>query len=85
MDHRDRPGKPSFVSIKFSTNNAILQPLKAFQHPAFKNMIDIASYAPNGVNLPATKTTHQAIISLFLTNLAALKEQLNVGSILFEL
>ena len=47
-------------------------------------MIDIAACAPNGVNLPGTKTTRQAIISLFLTNLAALKERLNVRTVLIE-
>lgn len=83
MDHRDRPGKPPLVIQSF-TNDAILQPLEAFQHPAFKSMIDIAARAPNGVNLPGTKITRQAIISLFLTNLAALKERLNVCTIFIE-
>ena len=61
-----------------------LQPLKALQHPSFKNMIDIASRASNGVNLLGSKTTRQAIINLFLTNLAALKERLNVSTTCIE-
>jgi hypothetical protein len=47
-------------------------------------MINIAAHAPNGVNLPGTKTTWEAIISLFFTNLATLKERLNVCTVLIE-
>ena len=41
------------------------------EHSAFKNMIDIAAHATNGVTIPNHKQTQQAIIDLFknLTNL----------------
>jgi hypothetical protein len=56
-----------------------LQPIQAFKHPKFKEMIDIASRAPNGVKLPGRKGMHASIKSLFMKHLANLKKQLNVS------
>ena len=48
------------------------------EHPAFKNMIDIAARATNGVTIPNYKQTQQAIIDLFKKNLTNLWKCLNV-------
>jgi hypothetical protein len=39
-----------------------LQPIQAFEHPKFKEMIDIASQATSGVKIPGRKATHVEII-----------------------
>ncbi|KIK81929.1 hypothetical protein PAXRUDRAFT_154892, partial [Paxillus rubicundulus Ve08.2h10] len=41
------------------------QPIAALEHPSFKNMIDIAAHAANGVKIPNCKATWQAIIDSF--------------------
>ncbi|KAF8647235.1 hypothetical protein AX14_009009 [Amanita brunnescens Koide BX004] len=55
------------------------QPLDATNHPKFKEMIDIAVHAENGVCIPTIKATCQGIINLFNKNLIALKKRLNVS------
>ncbi|KAI1792038.1 hypothetical protein LXA43DRAFT_888178, partial [Ganoderma leucocontextum] len=57
------------------------QPIQALEHPAFKNMIDIAARATEGVTIPNRKQTRKAIIDLFKANLTKLRERLNVRSI----
>ncbi|KAI0793625.1 hypothetical protein C8Q74DRAFT_1194947 [Fomes fomentarius] len=54
------------------------QPLQALEHPSFKNMIDIAARATDGVRIPNRKQTRAAIIDQFKDNLRRLREQLNV-------
>lgn len=59
--------------------NPILQPIQAVDHPSFKNMINIASRATNGVVLPNRNATRRDIMDLFKTQLTKLKGRLNVS------
>lgn len=65
------------------TNNVSCksQPIQAFEHPSFKNMINIAARATNGVKIPDRRQTRQAIIDTFKRQLAALCDRLNVRKI----
>ena len=54
------------------------QPLQALEHPKFKDMIDVAARATNGVKLPGRRATRSEIKATFKTNLMKLKVQLNV-------
>ncbi|KAG1787959.1 uncharacterized protein HD556DRAFT_1245953, partial [Suillus plorans] len=55
------------------------QPIQAVDHPSFKNMINIASRATNGVVLPNRNATRRDIMDLFKTQLTKLKGRLNVS------
>lgn len=55
------------------------QPIAALEHPKFKDMIDIASRATNGVKIPNRKATRLAIIRMFKSQLSNLKKRLNVS------
>ncbi|KAI0686300.1 hypothetical protein C8T65DRAFT_525276, partial [Cerioporus squamosus] len=54
------------------------QPIQALEHPAFKNMIDIAARATEGVKIPNCKTTRREIINMFKCNLTKLRDRLQV-------
>jgi len=56
----------------------ISQPIQAFKHPLFQNMIHVASHATNGVKIPDCCQTQQAIIDTFKEQLGALHDRLNV-------
>lgn len=56
------------------------QPLQALQHPAFREMIDIAARATNGVKIYNLRNTRQAIIDTFKHNLTNLSKRLNVST-----
>jgi hypothetical protein len=55
-----------------------LQPIQALEHPKFKELIDVASRATNGVNIPGRKATRAEIMHMFKAHLTKLKAQLNV-------
>jgi hypothetical protein len=55
-----------------------LQPLSAFEHPKFQEMIDMASRATKGVKIPGRKATCAEIIRMFKDHLTKLKNKLNV-------
>ncbi|KAH7903418.1 hypothetical protein BJ138DRAFT_1020674, partial [Hygrophoropsis aurantiaca] len=55
------------------------QPIAAFEHPSFKNMIDIAAHATNGVKISTRKQTRQAIIDTFKQQLTNIRNKLLVG------
>ncbi|KAI0249256.1 hypothetical protein BJV78DRAFT_1129912, partial [Lactifluus subvellereus] len=57
------------------------QPIQAFEHPKFKEMIDIASRATNGVKIPGREATHAEIKGMFKKHLTSLKSRLNVSLI----
>ncbi|KIK57888.1 hypothetical protein GYMLUDRAFT_171993, partial [Collybiopsis luxurians FD-317 M1] len=48
------------------------QPLAAFEHPKFHEMIAVAAQATNGVKIPHRKAACSAIISMFKKNLLEL-------------
>jgi len=56
-----------------------VQPIQAFEHPSFRNMIDIAARATNGVTIPNRKVTREEIMNMFKNQLTRLKERLNVS------
>jgi hypothetical protein len=56
-----------------------LQPIQALKHPKFKELIDIASHAKNGVKIPGQKATQGEIKHLFKEHLTSLKAQFNVS------
>ena len=66
------------LNITMFTSSLSKKPIHALQHPAFKNMIDIASRATHGVKIPTHKQTHQAIIDSFKKNLINLRNCLLV-------
>ncbi|KAJ7348510.1 hypothetical protein DFH08DRAFT_698400, partial [Mycena albidolilacea] len=41
------------------------QPIDALNHPKFKEMIDMAARAPDGVKIPGRKATRDEILNLF--------------------
>ncbi|KAG2060643.1 hypothetical protein BDR06DRAFT_828545, partial [Suillus hirtellus] len=41
---------------------AMDQPIQALKHPKFQEMIDVASWATNGIKIPGCKATHAKII-----------------------
>ncbi|KAG2032844.1 hypothetical protein BDR03DRAFT_840681, partial [Suillus americanus] len=53
------------------------QPIQAFEHPKFKEMIDVAARATNGVKIPGRKATRAEIMRMFKSHLTNLKEKLN--------
>ena len=53
------------------------QPIQALEHPQFKKMIDIASRATKGVNVPSRKVTRSHIIRYFKDHLMKLKTRLS--------
>ncbi|KAJ8581767.1 hypothetical protein M405DRAFT_751256, partial [Rhizopogon salebrosus TDB-379] len=58
------------------------QPIQALEHPKFKEMIDVASRATQGVKIPGQKATRAEIIRIFKNHLTRLKKKLNVCTIL---
>ena len=57
--------------------------MQALEHPAFKNMIDIAARATKGVKIPNRAQTRSEIIKLFKRNMTRLRERLNVSAIAY--
>ncbi|KAG2056701.1 hypothetical protein BDR06DRAFT_1005615 [Suillus hirtellus] len=45
------------------------QPIQALEHPKFKEMIDMASCATQGVKIPGCKITHAEIMQMFKNHL----------------
>ncbi|KAG2087063.1 hypothetical protein BD769DRAFT_1373243, partial [Suillus cothurnatus] len=58
------------------------QPIQAFEHPKFKDMIDVASRSTQGVKIPGRKATRAEIIRVFKNHLTKLKNKLNVYTML---
>jgi len=58
----------------------MLQPIQAQEHLKFKDMIDIAYRAMNGVKIPGRKATQAEIKHTFVDHLTKLKAQLNVNT-----
>ncbi|KAJ6527510.1 hypothetical protein B0H19DRAFT_1334850 [Mycena capillaripes] len=55
------------------------QPLDALEHPKFREMIDIAARAKDGVRIPGRKATRDEIIDTFKRRMDQLKAKLNVS------
>ncbi|KAI0337592.1 hypothetical protein BDW22DRAFT_1339549 [Trametopsis cervina] len=55
------------------------QPISALQHLRFKEMIDIAACATNGVEIPGRKTVRAEIMHMFHEQMAALKAMFAVS------
>ncbi|KAJ7935040.1 hypothetical protein B0H13DRAFT_1591253, partial [Mycena leptocephala] len=53
-------------------------PIDVLEHPKFREMIDIAARAKEGVRIPGRKSTRAEIIDLFKRRMEQLKEKLNV-------
>ena len=58
-----------------------MQPLQAFDHPAFQKMANIAARATRGLKFLSRKQTRSEIIRAFKEQMKALKERLNVSSL----
>ncbi|KAF8179097.1 hypothetical protein K438DRAFT_1604216, partial [Mycena galopus ATCC 62051] len=56
------------------------QPIDCLEHPKFRDMIDIASRAKDGVLIPGRKSTREEIIDLFKRRMDQLKTKLNVSA-----
>ncbi|KAG2060943.1 hypothetical protein BDR06DRAFT_871193, partial [Suillus hirtellus] len=61
------------------------QPIQALEHPKFKEMIDVASRATQGVKIPGQKAMCAKIIHVFKNHLTKLKKKLNVCTILHSI
>ncbi|KAH9987266.1 hypothetical protein BJV77DRAFT_950382 [Russula vinacea] len=59
------------------------QPVKALDHPKFKEMIDVASRATSSISIPGRKATRTEIKRMFVRHLTKLKARLNVITDLF--
>ncbi|KAG1764932.1 hypothetical protein EDD22DRAFT_775576, partial [Suillus occidentalis] len=57
------------------------QPIQALEHPKFKEMVDIASCATNGVKIPGRKATCAEIMRMFKNHLMRLRNTLNVSNV----
>jgi trans-aconitate methyltransferase len=68
----------SIVTVSCLHTNHASQPIQAFEHPAFKNMIDIAARATRGVKLLSRKQMRREIMRMFKEQMTGLKERLNV-------
>ncbi|KAG1793241.1 uncharacterized protein BJ212DRAFT_1292804, partial [Suillus subaureus] len=55
------------------------QPIQAVDHLSFKNMINIAARATNGVVLPNCNAMCRNIMDLFKTQMTKLKDRLNLS------
>ncbi|KAF7342966.1 putative AC transposase [Mycena venus] len=61
------------------------QPVDALDDPRFRNMIDIASRAKNGVRISGQKATRQGIINMFQKRMDNLKKKLNGPTVIGEI
>jgi len=68
----------SFYKLILIFHSISSQPLYALEHPKFKELIDVASRATNGVNIPHQKRTRAEIMRMLKDHLTNLKAQLNV-------
>ena len=64
--------------IQIITEVWYVEPIQALEHPKFKEMIDMAARATNGVKIPGRKATHAEIMRIFKNHLTKLKKTLNV-------
>ncbi|KAJ7852112.1 hypothetical protein B0H13DRAFT_1643573, partial [Mycena leptocephala] len=55
------------------------QPTRALEHPKFKEMINVASRASDGVKIPGGTVTRQGIIDLFKEQLSQLRTRFHVS------
>ncbi|KAI9453639.1 hypothetical protein F5148DRAFT_985456 [Russula earlei] len=74
IPYTDELFRNAAIEWLMSTN----QPIQAFKHPSFQNMIHVASHVTNGVKIPNRCQTRQAIIDTFKWQLTALHDRLNV-------
>ncbi|KAJ8496334.1 hypothetical protein ONZ45_g12488 [Pleurotus djamor] len=76
------PETPIFYSETTFRESALIwlvqtnQPVQAFDHPAFQNMIKIASRATQGVKLPNRNLTRDGLINMFKARLTSLRDRL---------
>ena len=77
MAHRDRSGK-CFIYHYTVLNLLSLQPIAAFEHPAFQRMIHLASRATRGITILNKKQSRDKIILIFKARMNDLKQCLNV-------
>lgn len=54
------------------------QPFRAFQHPKYDEMIQVASRAKNGVKIPPVKRVRKRVIERWISHLRGLRKRLNV-------
>lgn len=74
----NRSGRNSSLQLNPSFHRLSSQPIQALEHPKFKELIDVASRAKNGINIPGRKTTRAEIMRVFKNHLTTLKAQLNI-------
>jgi len=75
-----RPGRHFNPITKYPASLSCLsQPIQALEHPKFKELIDVASHATNGIKISGWKGTWGEIKHLFKDHITRLKAQLNVN------
>ncbi|KAF8144960.1 hypothetical protein K438DRAFT_1631002 [Mycena galopus ATCC 62051] len=85
---REKPARPAPYTDELLIDAAIQwliatdQPIDALTHPKFKEMMDVAARATEGVNLPNSAQTRDAIIKLFHDQMNKLKIRLHVRILL---
>ncbi|KAJ6531007.1 hypothetical protein B0H10DRAFT_1861572, partial [Mycena sp. CBHHK59/15] len=81
---REKPARPAPYTDELLLDATIKllittdQPIDVLTHPKFKEMIDIAAQATQGINLPNWRQTREAIIQLFHDQMSELKICLHV-------
>ena len=63
----------------------LFEPIDGLSHPKFREMIDVASRARDGVNIPGRKQTRNEILGTFKTHLTKLRARLNVCLVISEM
>ena len=70
--------RKSFLQLNLLFHCLSLQPIRALDHPKFKELIAVASRAKNGIRIPGRKATRGEIMCMFKNHLMVLKAQLSV-------
>lgn len=67
------------IKSRLSFSLVSSQPIQALEHAKFRELVNIASRATKGINIPGRKATRGVIKRMFSDHIIRLKAQLNVS------
>jgi hypothetical protein len=67
------------IALKTAIILTLRKPISAFEHPCFKDMIEMASCAKEGVKLPGARPMRTEIIDMFQCHLRQLTSWFTVS------
>jgi hypothetical protein len=67
------------IALKTAIILTSRKPISVFEHPRFKDMIEMASCAKEGVKLPGVRPTRKEIIDMFQCHLRQLKSRFTMS------